>query len=96
VLEDSIINGNRVNNYHSSVTNIEESFKIDVAEIEEDKDKFISLEKYLTGKNSFVFLIPDLTPGHFFGYIKECESIASSIEELCSNRSYIIFQVFRI
>lgn len=96
LLENFMISGDRVNDYHSSVSNIEESFKIDIAEIEEDKDKFISLGKYLTGKKSFVYLIPDLIPGHFFGHIKECESIAYFIEELSSNRSYITFRVFRI
>lgn len=95
VLENSISNGDGVKST-SSVSTSEDIFKIEIAEIEEDKIKFISLEKYLTGNSSFALLFPDLTPGHFFGYINESEPIAYAITKRASHPSYITFQVFRI
>ncbi len=95
LLENSISNGDGVKST-SRVSPSEDSFKIEIAEIEEDKIKFISLEKYLTGNSSFALLFPDLTPGHFFGYINESEPITYSISERPSPPSYITFRVFRI
>ncbi|MBK8290810.1 MAG: hypothetical protein IPK96_07460 [Flammeovirgaceae bacterium] len=96
VLDNSITNFDSVKNNHSIVTNSAHSFKIDVAEIEEEKDKFFSFKKYLTGSYSFSILFSDLIPGHFFGLINKSEHIANPTPELTSNSSYITFQVFRI
>ncbi|MDZ7649361.1 MAG: hypothetical protein U5K54_20620 [Cytophagales bacterium] len=59
VLDNSITNFDSAKNNHSIVTNSAHSFKIDVAEIEEEKDKFFSFKKYLTGSHSFSILFSD-------------------------------------
>lgn len=93
MVENSIANTEGVKNIHAIVSNFDQEFKIGVAEIEEEKSRLISFNKYLTGSNFFTILLPDQTPGHFFGY--ESKSIAIPVE-LASDNSYITFQVFRI
>lgn len=95
-LNNSIANLSSAKNNHSIISNSEQGFKIEIAEIEEENNKFFSFDKYLTGGNFFTTLFADLTPGHFFDLIKENESIVNSVQELIFNRPYITFRVFRI
>ncbi|HPM30973.1 MAG TPA: hypothetical protein PLJ60_11625 [Chryseolinea sp.] len=72
----------------------EQTFKLDIAEMEEDK--LSSSKGYLNGINSFTILFPDQTPGHFFGYIRRSESLAGLFSVLTLTSSYLVFKVFRI
>ncbi|MBP9925130.1 MAG: hypothetical protein KBF45_04010, partial [Cyclobacteriaceae bacterium] len=97
VLKSSLnVNILDVKNIRAFVWCSDQPLKLEVAEIEEEKYKLSSFKKYLTGFNFFTTLLPEQTPGHFFGYIDNGEPFANPIPDLACNSRYATFGVFRI